>query len=50
MTHATHSSDATAGPVGKSHYRHLLIMTLLSFVAMVVIELAIDQIKAKSDD
>jgi uncharacterized protein (DUF305 family) len=38
MTHATHSSShATPGHMGESHYRHLLIMTLLSFVAMYVL-------------
>ena len=36
MNHQTHPTDAhsTSGQASKSHYRHLGIMTLLSFIAM----------------
>ena len=36
MNHETHSSSASSH-AGKSHYKHLLLMTVLSFLAMYVL-------------
>jgi|SRR5688572_4031021 len=36
VNHETHSSSASSH-AGKSHYKHLLIMTILSFIAMYVL-------------